>query len=93
MSITRENLFNLIKSCDFLEPNLILKWEENIKKMPKSFYNLIYRTFKEYKEKYDALYVKFGLEDDKNGQFKELIKEKCTKTIKIVSQSQIVALS
>lgn len=93
MPVSRGNLLNLIKSCDFLGQDLVLKWEKNIKKLPESFYGLIYKTFKEYKVEYESLYMKFELEADKNGEYKELIREKCLQSIKTISQSQIGALS
>lgn len=92
MPVSRENLLNLIESCDFLEQDLILRWEENVKKLPKSFYSLIYRTFKECKTKYESLYVKFELQDDSNAKYKDLVKEKCSQAVKTVSQSHFGAL-
>lgn len=90
--VSLNSLLLLIKSCDFLEQELVLTWEENVKKLPKSFYVLIYRTFKECKTKYESLYVKFGLQDDSNAMYKDLVKEKCSQAFKIVSQSHFGAL-
>jgi hypothetical protein len=48
-SIDEKKLLELIKSCDFLGKDIVNKWLESIKIIPKDLYGLVFRKFKDAK--------------------------------------------
>lgn len=87
--ITSEKIAKLIESCDFLSPDLVKKWQQNLSKIPEVFYPMIWKTFEESKHEVDYLYAQFELNRDENNEYSRQINEKSSQAVMLVKSLKL----